>query len=202
MPSTQARDTPPAKRGRRPGAQPEDVIAIARRRFLEEQSFDVSAIAAEAGIGRTTLWRWFGNREALLGEVLGGLGIETLDAVVRRTRARGPERFVTIVERYFQVVTASEPLLALIQSDPAGTVGILMAPDGGVHPRLVDATEKFIEEEVDRGAFASKIDRRTLASLIVEIGMVHVWANFLTGEEPNIERAVEFVRSLTTVESR
>ncbi len=192
--------TPRPRRGPAPGATPEQALAIARRRFLAGEAFDVSAIATEAGIGRTTLWRWFGDRDALLGELLGTLASQTVERIARRTRKRGVERFLTILERFFDEVTTSAPLLDLLRSDPVGTVGILMSPQGRVYPRLVDATQAIIDDEIRRDTLKPAIEPTMLANLTVEIGMVHLWANILAGQPPDVERAMQAARALATIE--
>src|SRR5438046_4029394 len=64
----------PATSVRRPGrpaaASREEVLEAASRRYLRGQRVDVQAIAGELGLGRTTIYRWFGSRDELLGEVL------------------------------------------------------------------------------------------------------------------------------------
>src|SRR5256885_1556822 len=57
-------------RGRPASATREDVLALAMHRYLRGQRVDVQAIAGELGLGRTTIYRWFGSRDELLGEVL------------------------------------------------------------------------------------------------------------------------------------
>ena len=56
--------------GRRPAATRDDVVDTALDRYLRGHRVDVRAIAAELGLGRTTIYRWFGSRDVLLGEVL------------------------------------------------------------------------------------------------------------------------------------
>ena len=58
------------KRGRPAAASQEDVIAAAMHLYLHGRRIDVQAIAAQLGLGRTTIYRWFGSREGLIGEVL------------------------------------------------------------------------------------------------------------------------------------
>ena len=57
-------------RGRPASATREDVLALAMHRYLRGRRVDVQAIAGELGLGRTTIYRWFGSRDELLGEVL------------------------------------------------------------------------------------------------------------------------------------
>jgi AcrR family transcriptional regulator len=71
MTDTSIRPTVSAQpRGRPPGASREDVLALAMRRYLHGRRVDVQAIAGELGLGRTTIYRWFGSRDELIGEVL------------------------------------------------------------------------------------------------------------------------------------
>ena len=53
----------------------DDAIALARDRFLGGERVEMGALAAELGIGRTTLYRWVGEREDLIEEVLAGLDL-------------------------------------------------------------------------------------------------------------------------------
>jgi AcrR family transcriptional regulator len=102
-------------RGRPAAASREDVIDAGLYRYLRGRRVDVQAIAGELGLGRATIYRWFGSRDQLLGEVIiratepvladcrkglsgkGGPGLlETFDrfnralaARVRRAGARG-----------------------------------------------------------------------------------------------------------------
>src|SRR5689334_23457734 len=57
-------------RGRPAAASRNDVLKLATRRYLHGERIDVQAIAAELGLGRATIYRWFGTREELIGEVL------------------------------------------------------------------------------------------------------------------------------------
>ena len=70
MTSTEA----PRTRGRPPAASRDDVLAAAMYRYLRGRRVDVREIASELGLGRTTIYRWFGSREGLIGEVLAQAG--------------------------------------------------------------------------------------------------------------------------------
>src|SRR5689334_17008829 len=58
---------------RAPGAVakgPHDVVEAATTCYLRGEPLDMSALAAQLGIGRATLYRWVGNREELLARVI------------------------------------------------------------------------------------------------------------------------------------
>src|SRR5256885_12429894 len=75
------------RRGRPPAASRDDVLAAALYRYLRGRRVDVQAIASELGLGRTTIYRWFGSRD----ELLGGVIARAAEPVLREARegARG-----------------------------------------------------------------------------------------------------------------
>src|SRR5436305_12500229 len=76
------------RRGRRAAASREDVLAAVMHRYLRGRRIDVQEIAAELGLGRTTVYRWFVSREKLIGHVVAKAGEPALRAA--REHARGP----------------------------------------------------------------------------------------------------------------
>jgi len=60
----------PVRRGRPAAASRDDVLRAALHRYLRGRRIDVQAIATELGLGRTTVYRWFGSRERLVGETV------------------------------------------------------------------------------------------------------------------------------------
>src|SRR4051812_10915754 len=81
-------DTGP-RRGRPPAASQEDVLEAGMYRYLRGSRIDVQAIAAELGLGRTTIYRWFGSREELIGEVIFRAAEPLIDAARSAARGRG-----------------------------------------------------------------------------------------------------------------
>src|SRR5919202_1458320 len=74
-----------------------DAFLRARKRFLACERVDMSALAAELGVSRVTLYRWVGSRDRLLVEVIWSLAARTLEKIDTDVKERGPERIVRIV---------------------------------------------------------------------------------------------------------
>jgi AcrR family transcriptional regulator len=47
------------------------ILTDARDRYMRGQRIELTALAAEHGVGRATAYRWFGDNERVLAEVLG-----------------------------------------------------------------------------------------------------------------------------------
>ena len=75
--------TSQGSRGRPAAASREDVIDAGLHHYLRGRRIDVQAIAAELGLGRATIYRWFGSREKLIGEVI----IRATEPVLAEARA-------------------------------------------------------------------------------------------------------------------
>src|SRR3954466_8844894 len=74
--------------GRPPAATREQVLELAIHHYLRGRRVDVQAIAAELGLARTTIYRWFGSRAARRGGVLSA----PAEPLLRRARAEARGR--------------------------------------------------------------------------------------------------------------
>jgi AcrR family transcriptional regulator len=190
-----------ARRGPKPAADRERALELARQRVLQREPFDVRAIAAELGLGRTTLYRWFGSREALLGEVLWTLARDTMTAAYDGAHGQGATRLRAASEQFIRQTSSFEPLLHLLRGDPQGTVSVLMTPVGGVQDRLVDLFVQFVEHERRRGSYRPAMDARGLAFLVVQVGMGFLFGSALMALPPDVDRAVAATAALITLEA-
>src|ERR1700689_2756121 len=95
------------------------VINAATRAYLRGEAVDMSALAAQLGIGRSTLYRLAGNRDDLLGALLA----EARERPFRRARAGrtarggvapGPD----VINRFMQAVIDAGPLQTLFKREP------------------------------------------------------------------------------------
>ena len=71
------------RRGRPATASPDDVLGAATAQYLAGQRLDLTELAKSLGMSRATIYRWFGSRESLLGEVVA----RQLERLVARRQA-------------------------------------------------------------------------------------------------------------------
>jgi AcrR family transcriptional regulator len=103
----------------------ERVLCTARRLFDERGAENVSmdAIALEAGVGKGTLFRAFGDRAGLAGAILGEYESRLQDQLIRGPAPLGPgaeplERLAAFASAYLEFLE--------------GHVGLMLAAEGGV----------------------------------------------------------------------
>src|ERR1700761_3594959 len=59
-----------AKRGRPASASRDDVLQAVAEQYVTGRRVDVTVVARRLGVSRATIYRWFGSREGLIGEVV------------------------------------------------------------------------------------------------------------------------------------
>src|SRR5665647_2760874 len=73
-------------------------LDAATRVYLAREALDMSALASTLGVGRATLYRWVGNRDDLLGAVLGEATERTYREAIAREQADGNLQVTTSPE--------------------------------------------------------------------------------------------------------
>jgi AcrR family transcriptional regulator len=161
-----------------PADLPEDAFALALKAYEERRQLDMSALAAEIGIARATLYRRVGSRQRLLGEVLWHRSRQVLAGALTASEGlRGAARVLAIFESYLRVVVDRPELHALFDRDPEGALRLVATQESPVHRGLVRVVSSVLAEEEERGTLRLTIDRETLAFVIVRIGESLVYAD-------------------------
>ena len=173
-----------------------DAFQLAREKFLAGERIDMSALAAELGVNRVTLYRWVGSRERLLVEVLWSLATTALERERARASNRGAERIVQIVGGLIRATLANPGMSRFLADEGDLAMRLLTRQDHVFQPRLIDAVEGMLAEEVGRGALELPADLRDVAFTIVRIVESYVYLDRITGEEPDADRAESIIRLL------
>lgn len=169
-----------------------DAFLLARRKFLAGERIDMSAMAAELGVNRVTLYRWVGSREKLLVEVIWSLGSQTLKNETRRTRKKGPERIVSIVGRFIAATLSNPGFSRFLADEGELAMRLLTRRDMDFQPRLIEAVERLLREE--RLKLGAPI--HDVAFTIVRVVESYIYLDLITGEEPDAKRAESILRML------
>jgi AcrR family transcriptional regulator len=157
------------------------VLAVAREQYLSGQRVDVSVIARRLGLGRATIYRWFGSRERLLGEVIAD-ELESLIARKRhRVRRRGVEGLLEVFDRINRALARGTALRRFLEHEPAGALRLLTSSDGVVQPRAVACVTAMIEAEASAGYYQPTADPETLAYAIVRLAEAFLYNDAAAG---------------------
>jgi len=191
----------PEKQQRRQGlsklrqvATEADLRALARRRFLAGERLSLEELAAELGISRATAYRWAGNGEQLVGEVIASLVDATHRRSVGEARGRGSARVIDATTRGMRYIAASAPYRAFLERDPQKALRIVASKEGPVQARTIARNQELLEEEIRRGALVLPVDAHTMAYALVRLVESFLYAEMIAGETPDLEKATEILK--------
>ncbi|MFI0352129.1 QsdR family transcriptional regulator [Actinomadura sp. 9N407] len=176
-------------------AGPAAAVAAATAHYLRGEPIDMSALAAELGVGRATLYRWVGSREQLLGTVLADMTERTYRVAIRGVRGTGPQRLLAILDRFMHQVVDAAPLKAFTEREPRLFVRLATMP-GPIEERAIALLTRELQREIDRGTVDVPLSTGTLAQAIVRISDSFMYAHYLGGSRPEIETALEVIELL------
>lgn len=156
-------------RGRPAAASRDEVLDAAMYRYLRGRRVDVQAIAAELGLGRTTIYRWFGSRDELIGEVVFRAAEPLIDAARAGTRERGGPALLDTFDRLNRSFAEAPALRQFVEQEREVALRIITSSAGNFQPRMVARIATLIENEVRAGAYDPPVEPATLAYAIVRL---------------------------------
>ncbi len=170
-----------AKRGRPATATPDEVFEAVRRQYMAGTRVDLTVVARSLGLGRATIYRWFGSREHLLGLVIA----DELEALVarkrREVRRRGGRGLLEVFDRINRSLAHSTALRRFLEQERAGAMRLLTSGTGVVQPRAVACITALISAEVAAGRYDPAADPETLAYAIVRLAEAFLYNDAVTG---------------------
>lgn len=179
---TSTAKAPPKRRPGRPAtASRDDVLRLARDQYLQGRRIDLTMIARSLGVGRSTIYRWFGSREGLLGEIVAA----ELEALIARHRAavtrRGAAGLLDVFDRVNRSLSRSPALRALLDQERQPALRMLTSSGGSVQPRAVGSVQALIEAEIAAGTHRPPIDASVLAYAIVRLAEAFLYNDVAFG---------------------
>src|SRR4051812_24402617 len=171
-------------RGRPAAATREELLKAAADRYLHGRRIDVQALAAELGLGRTTVYRWFGSREALIGEVLWTTAVPLLEAARAGARGSGGGAPLDTLDPFNRSLAEARALLAFVESERDAALRIITSGAGVVQPRMVAR----IAELIDAEDYDPPVEVETLAYAIVRLAEAFLFNEAAAGMRGDVDR--------------
>jgi len=185
------------------GAHDDAVRAFnaARETFIAGRRIDMGGLATSLGVDRSSLFRWVGNRDALLGEVLWSLAIPTLvQAENANTEQTGGERIAGILTHFVDDLITAEYFRQFLRREPARALRLLTTKESPIQRRYVATTDWLIRRELGDHPLGGAIDPAGLASLLVRMSESFTYADLISGDQPSTAKARVAFRLLLRVD--
>ena len=194
--------TTPRPRGRPPAASRDDVLAAALHRYLRGRRVDVQALAAELGLGRTTIYRWFGSRDELLGEVLARAVDPVIDAARAGARGRGGRALLDTFDRLNRALAEAPALRTFVERERDAALRVITSGANFLQPHMVERIAGLIEEEVRAGRYEPPVEPVTLGYAIVKLAEAFLFNDAVAGMSGDVDRLREVEAALLGVPAR
>jgi AcrR family transcriptional regulator len=177
-----------------PGSRPSraDALLLAQALFLRCERVDVQRIAKDLGVGRTTLYRWIGDREQLLSAVIGDLTDLAWGLAERETGGAGIAGLLATVQRFAVLTSTHRPARHFARTEPGMALRVLLAPEGRIRSGMRARVAQALAAHAKPGSYAPETP-----DLLVEIGIALVWTPITIGEEPDLERLARLLEALS-----
>jgi AcrR family transcriptional regulator len=150
----------------------------------------VEAIAAKAGVGKQTIYRWWPGKAALYAEVYGQLAAPDALRADTGTMTGDLERLLLSLFRIYDATPAKEILAGLVaeaQSDPAALVAL--------RERLAWPRRDLLLDAVRRGRGRGELRPGLDPEAVVDVLSGAIWFRLLLGHAPLDKRyATQLVR--------
>jgi AcrR family transcriptional regulator len=186
-------------RGRQAAASREDVLEAGLYRYLRGRRVDVQAIASELGVGRATIYRWFGSREKLLGEVI----IRATEPVLAEARSglegKGGPGLLDTFDRFNRALADAPALRAIVESERDAALRIIASGAGVVQGRIVELITALITEEVEAGTYEPPVEPAILGYAIVKLAQAFLFNDAIAGIRGDVDRLREVEAALLGV---
>ncbi|MGN8050549.1 QsdR family transcriptional regulator [Curtobacterium sp. 22159] len=162
----------------------------ARHTFIDGARIDMGQLATSLGVDRTSLFRWVGNRDRLLSEILWSLAVPTLDAAAAAAAPSGAARIVDVLDRFTADLIQAPYFRIFLTREPARALRLLTTTESDVQSRFVGRVTALIEHERRNGSFDPEpLSAEELARLLVRISESFTYADLISGETPDPVRA-------------
>jgi AcrR family transcriptional regulator len=179
------------RRGRPAAASREEVLALAMHRYLRGRRIDVQLIAAELGLGRTTIYRWFGSRDGLIGEVLARAAEPLFKQAREDARGTGGLALLETLDRFNRSLANAPALRQFVERERQAALRVITSSAGRVQPRIVAMITELIAEAVTAGTYEPAVEPSTLAYAIVRLGEAFLYNDAAAGMRGDVDRLRE-----------
>jgi AcrR family transcriptional regulator len=147
-------------------ATPAAAFARALDTFRRGQRIDMAALAADLGVARTTLYRWTGDRDQLITDVLWSDTKLVLDALAAETPPSGAPSVQMIGAGFLDVLAASHAIRAFLHNEGQRALLLLTVPSSTYRTRLMAVVIERIELDIEHGYRAPETPELLADSLI------------------------------------
>ena len=199
--NTKGRKGPAKGPGRPAAASREQVLERGLYHYLRGHRVDVQAIAAELGLGRATIYRWFGSREELLGAIITRATEPVLEAARKGQRGKGGPGLLNTFDRFNRTLADAPALRSFLDQERDAALRIIASDASISQARVIEMIAAMITEEVEAGNYEAPVDPDLLAFAVVKLAQAFLFNDAVVGIRGDVDRLRQVEAALLGVPS-
>jgi len=177
-------------------ATPLGVFKLARRRWLAGERIGIGELARVVGVSRGTVYRWVGNKDLLIHEILWSLAKPTLERAIKETPGNGMEHIIGVRRRFMDAMLSFPPMRRFITEDPKYALRLQTKDPRSAHFRMIQATADHLAQQEAKGYIRLPAPPMKIAEMIINTNVSLIYSDILRGRTPSIEQACAIDRML------
>lgn len=174
-------------RGRPAAATREAVLAAARSAFRAGERVDAQAVAAQLGISRATIYRWFGSRDGLVGEVMAEEFRRGIARAERNARSAGATKILDTLIDTCSWLANSPEFQAYLKAEQLTALRAITAANGRVQPEAVRALQDLVRRAEAEDGYLPNIAPPVLAFTLVRLAEAFLYTQYSEAVELNTD---------------
>ncbi|WP_312871787.1 QsdR family transcriptional regulator [Amycolatopsis acididurans] len=184
--------------GARPtgNAGPREALRAARRSFVAGERIDMGALAGTLGVDRATLFRWVGNRDELLSEVIWSLCLPTWQRAVRMAEGTGVARVMSVFRAFSGDIINAGFFRAYLRRERERALRLLTTRAGVHQSRVIALIEGLLRAEQQSSGLTLPLPVHDMAYVMTRVVESFIYADLIIGEEPDAAKAAAAVGAL------
>ncbi|MFI1911896.1 QsdR family transcriptional regulator [Nocardia sp. NPDC020380] len=176
-----------------PFASDDPVLQVAIAMFERDGWIDVRSLAKEAGIGRATLYRRYGDRDRILGEVVWALFLAAAARQRSDYHGRGAEGIAEAIGKSQRAGAEMPAMRKFVTEHTDVALRVMTSSHGVLQRRVIASIVRLMLLEIGE---PPDIDAATLAYAVARVGESFYHRELITGEPPDYDAAAVIIRRL------
>ncbi|WP_405164285.1 QsdR family transcriptional regulator [Nocardia sp. NBC_01499] len=176
-----------------PLAPDDPLLNIAIAMFERDGWIDLRFLAKAAGIGRATLYRRYGDRDRILGEVIWALAAPNIATLRPKFRGRGADGIAEMIGELLHASAGHHGMRTFVAQHTDTALRVMTSRHGVIQQRFIAGIASTIRHELGE---PPDIDATTLAYAIIRLGESFYYRELITGDPPDIDAATVIIRRL------
>jgi len=156
----------------------------------------MGALAEQLGTSRSTLYRWVGDKDRLISEVVWSLARDTLVLARAEVKSTGPDFVADVLDWFMRAVADHPSWRHFLERDPEYALRILTSHDSTIRLRMTATVKEILTGQIDAGTLVPALDLDSLSYLIVRIIESFMYSDLLAGADPDTSKATVVIRIL------